>query len=240
MIDVVYPLGTGSHSDNFELRYSLRSLEANLIDLRNVYIVGNMPDWCKNIFCIHADDPYKNNKSANIISKILLACSCPTVTSEFIRMSDDNYLLKPTYSHQMTPVYNWDMGKYKKWEEDNKWHKLLIRTMQHLLASNQTVYNYETHIPMPVDKRLFMETMLMTDFGAEPGYVTNSIYYNTIIFPENHTKIDSSIRAVFMDMETPFKITDKHQYLCHNDLGMSFDLMNYLKAKFPNPSKYEK
>ncbi len=239
MIDVVYPLSKGSYMDDFELRYSLRSIEANLLDLQDVYIVGEMPEWCKNIYCIPASDPYKNNKSANIISKILLACSCHGIDTNFLRMSDDQYILKPMYSHQIKPVYNWDMNKYDKWDKNNKWHNLLQRTRGLLNDASCTAFNYETHTPMVVDKRDFVNIMLRTDFGSDPGYVTNSIYYNHVIYPEYHTKIDSSTRAVFMDMETPFKITDDHQWLCHNDLGFSYDLMNFLKSKFPNPSKYE-
>lgn len=239
MIDVMYPLGNGSHMDDFELRYSLRSMEANLIDLGDVCIVGHKPEWCTNVIWEPMGDPYKDNKAANIISKIMWFCNFRHDRT-FLRASDDQYLLKPIHSDNMRPMYNWDMSKYEKWDHSNKWHSLLIRTMQYLLTKNKTVYNYETHIPMKVEPWDFLHIMLKTDFGSASGYVTNSLYYNSFLHMYNHVKIDPSTRAVFMDAETPFNITDKHQYLCHNDSGLSYDLMNYLKAKFPKPSKYEK
>lgn len=240
MIDVVYPLGGGSHMDDFELRYSLRSLEANLLDLRDVYIVGHIPKWCKSVISIEMDDQFGSNKAANIISKIMMACCYNANGDTFLRASDDQYILKPIHSSDIKPVYNWDMNKYEKWDDNNKWHSLLKRTRDFLNKRGSPAFNYETHIPMKISRFSFPKVMARTDFDVDPGYVTNSIYYNTILDVENHKKIDSSIRAVFMDAETPFEITDKHQYLCHNDAGLSFDLMNYLKAKFPKPSKYER
>lgn len=237
MIDVVYPIGSGSHMDNVELRYSLRSL-SNLTGIRDVYIVGNKPDWCTNVVHIKAEDRYVHNKGANIISKIMTACCTANISSPFIRMSDDNYVLQPMEASDIKPVYNWDMAKYDKWDASNKWHDLLIRTMEYLRSIKKPVFNYETHIPMPVYPGAFYEIMRRTPFEEGPGFVTNSIYFNVAF--ENHTKIDTDMRAVFMDADTPFKITDKHKFLCHNDAGFSYDLLNYLKFKFPNPSKYER
>lgn len=237
MIDVVYPIGDGSKMDNFELRYSLRSIEANLADLRDVIIVGKKPTWVKNVISIPFTDPYKNNKAANIISKIMRSCIISDISEQFIRMSDDQYILKPMDSSSMIPVYNWDMNKYEKWDNNNRWHSLLKRTRDYLKSKDLDCFNYETHIPMIVDKNFFMEFMLETDFGDGIGYVANSIYYNSTIL--EHTKIDYSKRAVFMEMDKHFVITNEHEYLCHNDAGFSYDLINYLKNKFPNKSRYE-
>ena len=57
MIDIVYALGSGSKWDNNELRYSLRSLEKNFLDLRNIYIVGTFPHFLQDPNPEHATSP---------------------------------------------------------------------------------------------------------------------------------------------------------------------------------------
>ena len=52
-MDVVYILGTGSTSNDNEIRYSLRSIEKYLIGFNVVYIVGECPKFLKGI--IHLD-----------------------------------------------------------------------------------------------------------------------------------------------------------------------------------------
>jgi len=71
MIDVVYPLGSGSAWDNNELRYSLRSLENNLLDLGRVFVVGQRPPWLVEAVHIPMEDTHRHNKDANLIDKVL-------------------------------------------------------------------------------------------------------------------------------------------------------------------------
>lgn len=86
MIDVVYKLGNGSRFDDAELRYSLRSL-SNFRDLGKIYVVGKKPAWIKNVIHIPAGDPYKSNKDANIINKIILAATHSDITANIEGMT---------------------------------------------------------------------------------------------------------------------------------------------------------
>ena len=49
---VVYVLGTGSKWKNYELLYSLRSIEKNLKGFTDVVIVGELPSWIQNVIHI--------------------------------------------------------------------------------------------------------------------------------------------------------------------------------------------
>ena len=47
-MDILYYIGSGSHHNNQELRYSLRALEAHCRDIHNVWVVGNKPHFLNN------------------------------------------------------------------------------------------------------------------------------------------------------------------------------------------------
>ena len=72
MIHIVYPT-IKTENDCEELRYSLRSLDKNLIGDYDITIIGYKPKWITNVkhipFCESKD------KYVNITNKIILALS---------------------------------------------------------------------------------------------------------------------------------------------------------------------
>ena len=133
--DAVYPLGSGSKWNNNELRYSLRSLEKNLVDLRNVYIVGYRPEWLTGAIHIPCDDPLPHNKDGNIIRKILRACQTPGLSEDFLQVSDDQILLRPLSFAELYPYYVVDLaGVDESWFSRGAWGKRMERTYQWLRA----------------------------------------------------------------------------------------------------------
>ena len=159
MIDVVYPLGSGSAWDNNELRYSLRSLEKNLLDLGRVFVVGQRPDWLVEAMHIPMEDVHRKNKDANLIDKVLAACRAG-VSDRFVRLSDDQCLLQPRSSGQMQayhlgpldqkPASFWGVGR---------WKRRLRRTYALLLHEGLPTLHYDSHIPMVYQRDRFVEVM---------------------------------------------------------------------------------
>src|SRR5690554_4826136 len=86
-MDVVYVVG--QHTD--ELRYSMRSLRN--VEHDQVWIVGTLPDWARNVRLIPAEDRYE--KARNITEKMYAAASHPEVSDPFIYFNDDFFALKP-------------------------------------------------------------------------------------------------------------------------------------------------
>ena len=58
MIDFLYVLGSGSEYNNLELRLSLRSIDKYAHNLGRVFIVGEKPDWIKNVIHIPVKDEF--------------------------------------------------------------------------------------------------------------------------------------------------------------------------------------
>ena len=92
-MDVVYILGNGSEVDNEELRFSLRSLCINMLDLRKVYVVGVLPAFLRGVHHIPCDDRHEK-RWKNALEKTRLASTTDGITEEFLLMNDDFFMLK--------------------------------------------------------------------------------------------------------------------------------------------------
>lgn len=102
-MDAVYILGKGSLSQNEEIRFSIRSLEQNMTDLRHIYIIGECPSFLQNVKHIPAEDTQKE-RHVNAYNKIKLACEQEEISDEFLLMNDDFFMLKPFEGSQF-PFY---------------------------------------------------------------------------------------------------------------------------------------
>lgn len=91
-MDVVYVVGPGEQNE--ELRFSLRSLAANLVHDR-VWIAGHAPSWVSRevgrIRTRQAGSKYRNS-SGNLEA----ACSHREVSETFVYLNDDFFVLEPT------------------------------------------------------------------------------------------------------------------------------------------------
>lgn len=103
-MDAVYILGTGSQADDEEIRYSIRALEANMLDLAEVFVVGECPDWLEGVTHIPAEDKYEE-KWRNAMHKTLIACEQEDLSEEFILMNDDFFMCEPFMGAEL-PYYS--------------------------------------------------------------------------------------------------------------------------------------
>jgi hypothetical protein len=114
-LDIIYKY-RADLSHWHELRYSLRSL-SNLTDKGKVYIVGDLPQWACNVVHIPCDDPYKDNKDANLIRKLLKACDSD-ISDDFMQMSDDMLIMNKATCNAFTePVF------METWKASGRWKK---------------------------------------------------------------------------------------------------------------------
>lgn len=93
-MDVVYILGSGSLSKNEEIRYSLRALSENMLDLGKVYIIGEDPGFLPGARHISAKDS-ADEKWKNAYNKIVRASCLSDISEEFLLMNDDFFMIEP-------------------------------------------------------------------------------------------------------------------------------------------------
>lgn len=236
-------LSSESSMDDWELRYSLRSLETHYKNLERVWIIGHLPIWAKSISHIEHPDCYRRNKDANLISKIVRLGFEPTLSERFIMMSDDHFFLQPTWDSDVKPYYNKDMSAMEKKDfANNKWAQRLYRTKEVLKKQGFPQRDYEGHIPYALQKKN-LKTFLQFDYGYDIGYCVFSLYFNSVDTPEIAHINEGNVRAGFYGKHPNAKSMARKmsecRYLNFNDNSFSPQMKEAVESIFPNKSKYE-
>lgn len=177
MIDLVYPLGNGSPWNDNELRYSLRSVEKHLSGFGNVYLIGRLPHWAKNVIHVPAFDN-QDNKEKNIAWKVLKACDIAEVSEDFLFMNDDHILCGDMEAAKYPYYFN--MTVQQMILRRNAGIKYQ-RAMQNVI----NVYGldakyYDIHVPILYNKSKFKQIVGGLDWSVNGGYVVKSAYANGI------------------------------------------------------------
>lgn len=241
-IDVVYKLGyTCDWGDFDELRYSIRSVEQNFKNLDKIYIVGHRPRWIQNIVHIHALDPYKTNKDGNISCKLMLASIHKDISSHFINISDDQYIMNETTTEDFKhPIIDNSHIQFVPGAKLNRWQQRLKRTVDVLKSNGFNHDCYEAHTPYLLNSADFMSTLMKYDYGVDIGYCGNTLYFNTIR-AKGRMKTNRDLARIASSFEYDvLRAKVGHvKFLNHTKKGLNDQLKKILQEKFPNPSKYE-
>lgn len=231
MYDIVYPLAENKskYRDDFEIRYSLRSVE-KFVNVGKVYIVGYKPEWLTNVEYIYCTDPYVI-KDANIINKILLACY-NIESQEFIRMSDDEYFLNPYVPR------TYAIGDLKNAKNEG-WHKTSFNTRDILLSKGNTAINYDCHCPQLIDKDRFFAVLMNSSWAQGDGLLANSYFFNSMITKFHAPSIQPIAPKVNRFKSPQDEYVLDGDFLNHNDAGLTPKLRSIIEGLFPEKSRYE-
>ena len=240
-IDVVYALGSGTQwGDNEELRYSLRALQANFSDLRQVYVVGQRPAWLgPAAIHIAADDVHRRNKDANIIEKLLLAARHPAIGPHFVRSSDDELLVRPTRFDQMRGRYHG--GLHRRRLGDNLWNHRLERTQRYLFTRGYPTHFYDCHLPVPYETRTFRRIAGRAPYATGAGLAIDSLYFN-MAREAPVEQLDEKVVYLTKPLESVGDLARRVQggtYLGYSNQALNEVLQDWLREAFPTPSRYE-
>ena len=235
-VDVVYPLSNGSRWGDNELRFSLRSLEKNLLNLGKVYVVGACPGWLDTNEVVYI--PAKGGrgpKDVNIIDKVLLAC---LHTTRFLRLSDDQTLLQAMQAEDILP-YGHRQGKLGN-KPKRAWPVRLWRTRQWLLEHGHTSHNFDLHLPMMIDATKFVQAMAEAPYKS--GLTINTLYGNIAgLEPASIERVrwlNSSATQCHRTIMRKLVASDK-AFLNYNNKALTNPLKYSLCLLFPNQSRFE-
>lgn len=238
MIDVVYVVGAGSKWEDNELRYSLRSLARHVRGINKVWVVGQRPAWCT-AYHIPCSDIYTHNKDANIIRKVLAACSDDRITEKFLFVNDDHFFLE-----RETARYFPNYAKGPLWSSSKSvsYVRRVENTRAVLRARGYPAWHFDVHAPMVIDRLLCAQTFNMFDYVDVhgPGLLFKSIYGNALRLPPI---------APFDDL----KVGNHFAHLPKADLDYLFswrpvfstaptvtpNIRHWLEDRFPDPSPWE-
>ncbi len=240
-IDAVYPYRDSSNWEGNELKYSIRSLAEHFGPLRHIWIVGDKPDWLQGVRFLPFADPYRANKDANIINKVLGACLEDELSQEFVLMNDDIYLLADLAKDRLQPYQVQELSAIETWK-DNRFGRRLRNTYLSLSKQGKTTTNFEGHVPYLLDKTRFPRIVLQYAYGQAPGMTINTLYFNNALARGEERPSVRPVRAGFfspMDYANIAPRTEGKLFLSHDGNGLNEDLKRFIRERFPTPSIYE-
>lgn len=236
-IDVVIPFGNGSLWGNNELRYCLRSIEKHLKGYRDIYIIGDFPDFIndKVKYIPYYENTYRTN---NIKNKILQACNNSNVSRNFLCTNDDIYFVKDVNAFEY-PYYYFSNFEDRIKERLNRninndtYLQSLNKTYNHLLKTELPTKYFDCHYPILYNKNAFKVVTNSVNWEKEYGYVIKSLYCNTMGI--NGIPIgDCTIKlGKYMDL----LLMAYHVFSTDDEIDN--DIKNKLEELFPEKSKYE-
>jgi hypothetical protein len=174
-MDFVYILGKGSRWNDNEIRYSLRSLKYVKHD--NVFIIGHLPRGLKNVIHVPAQD-FFTNKQCNAIRKVIIACSTPQISDDFVLMNDDFFFLR---EYAEIPYYtlkdlNYLLDKYH--QVKSKYYYAVENAIKFCKTKRYPQRNFEVHFPLIINKKKFLK-MFNEKWWLKSPTVYRSIYANS-------------------------------------------------------------
>lgn len=256
-MDIVIPY-VHSFSTHDELRFALRSIDANLQGDYRIFLIGDPPPWIHrvNIIPMSRCSIGSGSNLNDVTSKLDFIVQHKDISPRFIRWYDDIYLLKPTEQEWFDK--HWSIGHFQNINPKagtGVYQKHLYDTWQELKRCKLPEYNCEVHMPRVFDKEK-LKSILYNHIifcGKRNLMLSQSLYFNKY-YPESSIvmlKKNDDLKAGFYGHTSPlsFHITDltgieticrnKH-ILNHDDAGWSEAMGAFLYNKFPNKSRYEK
>lgn len=229
MIDIVIPLNNRSTQKNMELRYCLRSIEKHLNGVRNVFIVGYMPEWVTNVIHLPTeDDPRNRFRDRNICNKMIAACKDERVSNDFLMVHDDHFLLE-----------DFDAGTFPYYHCGPlvPGHGQYAHTKENTISLLGQVNNYDTHCPILFNKEKFMRTIALSDWSKWYGYCMKTLYcvLNGI---EGEQVEDLKIRMP-LQYEEVIRLIRGRKWFSIGDRSFAYGMKDVLQDLYSNPSKYE-
>lgn len=230
MIDVVYPIGKKSYWNDQELRFSLRSVEMYLSNVRNVWIVGRVPEGITNVNHIPAQDP-DHIPDINIMHKVLKACEHPEISDTFLFMNDDHYILQPFQADKFPDFYFGSLEDYTKRRAADGYGNRARNTLNHLKAKGLQTKYFDVHYPILYTKQGFIDHVVnQVDIKKPHGFILKSLYGNGMKL--EGTPIDKDCKSD----KAPSQKAD-----CFSTQPrVSGAVYQFLKYRFNGPSRYEK
>ena len=230
-MDVLYPLKP--IENNFELRYSLRSLK-NLPHNR-VFVCGYRPTWLTDdVLSIEIPQNPHETKYIKSTMNLIAAMKDERLSEDFILMNDDFFVMLPV---KEIPVFhrgplNDMINFYHTRYANSPYTAGLIKTFHKLDQMGiDDQLSYEIHAPMVINKKKFLEVLEMSlELG---GFGKRTLYGNIHKIGGEHiqdVKFTNPRRAILDDM--PFVSTDEGSFLYHPIGG-------YIRGRFVERGQYE-
>lgn len=241
-MDILYVVGTGSKWNNNELRYSLRSIDKNGVNVGRIFIATETlpkfinPETVTHV-CIRDLGKIKHR---NIMDKIECVMNYSDIADDFLLSSDDHFYLRET-DFDRYPLYH--KGEIQERDENAEYWLSMRDTKRLLEQHGLTTYSTNPHCNTHFNRPMFMEhSALMKEgkqlrYGAEVNCLMGNLMVAAGVEPVQYD--DIKIKK-FKDREDLLRqLGDTHCFSIY-DSALNCGIKEYLREIFPNKSRWEK
>jgi hypothetical protein len=263
------PLGQGTHWENNELRYMLRSLQTHCqFDFDVIVYCTKKLDWlnCKQVEVprtypkevreyFNGAEHYENYY--DVINKLRTVIDDEDVGNEFVFIYDDIILLEDYYLADVKKIYsgnNYHNNRKFFDNPKNKWTRTIHAALTTCQAHGYPLYVYETHLP-----KYFMKNHLREMFSKHKPesnfipYAISTVYFNMVYKEPTHNYMaKNTIKAGFyggvmgndgFSSQSKGDIEEAVNgklWMNYANRGLTPPLKDWISRKFPVPSRFEK
>lgn len=228
--DVLYINRPGD--DNDELRYSLRSVAAN-VPHRKVWVAGHCPWWVKNVEVIElppCEDRFDNQQQS-----LLAALAHPGLAEEFYYLNDDHYVVE-RFDGLLPALHLGPLADYIAWLREigkrptSEWFQGLNEMLELLRSWGiEDPLCYETHSPLR-----FRKSEMRHFAQARTRHFLPTQCYAATDMPPGVRAVDAKSGKLGcpIDAGMPYLSSDDDTWE-HSKIG------HHVRAMFPTPCYYE-
>lgn len=216
-MDVLYYIGSGSNRNNMELRYSLRALEKHGQNIDRVFIVGNKPEFLRNVEYLWVDDKYEWWRNAFEKTKAAIKAG---ISDEFLLMNDDFFMLEDFDAEKYPYFYRGQLPE----TSTRQYIDVLLNTRKILKAEGKTTKHFGVHCPMRIVGKQYLELEKYINAPFSP----RCMYGN--LFVKNARNVEDCKGGGIK--KSPTKCYSSKSWMSDADLDV-------LKKMFDKPSRWE-
>lgn len=216
---------------NEELRFSLRSAEANLPDVETIWIIGHTPPWLTGVEAIEGNR--FPDKQRAVYDNVRIIAEHPDMPDEVTVMNDDFITLQPA---KPQPAWRCTLADHIGPLKQQWWRQSLEATQTWLHEQGHLEpLSYELHRPMPI-VRAGMAHALNAAADVQPD---NPVQWRTVY---------GNLCGIGGEQDTDAKVYGRTGmpaadtvWLSTTDRGWqrSCCLKSYLAGMFHKPSRWE-
>lgn len=235
--DIIIPLGP-SKIGHLDLKFALRSIEKNVKNYRDIWIIGDLPKWITGVKHLgFSDDPDPKWKEFNIYNKIRAACIKNEISEDMLMVNDDHFLLEeidaisyPFY-YKGTVTDSWIKNR-------SDYRKTMNHTRRYLMDRGFDDKNFDTHTPIIYNKKKYLTSFNAVNWGTPWGYGIKTLYCSVNRIKGEYMP-DLKLKKKHTYEEVKKMVEGRHVVSC-TDVPMKYGLADYLEELFPDKSKYER
>ena len=267
-MDILYIVGNFSKCDDWEFRFSLRSIDKYGKNIGRVFVCGYCPDWLSdNIIKIpYKVEPYltTGEKNRNIYRQVIYAVEHSDIgindNGDFLISMDDHYILNDVDFGNMYPHYVRDYCKrlcrfnlpliFENGRLSPEYQSLLCSTGCYLKQKGLSYLNFVIHRNMRLN-RFIIEELESNGINDEIFNSKVDVECFALIVNYEYSKKNTTINYHFpIEIVKDFKtnnvdillkyIKSGGKFYSTSDFYVDDDVFNVLYDLFPERSKYEK